>query len=158
MRWVILQCVQHFGSLARFSRHKWRCMHKSTQLPKIPHLVIVKSPGLLPMLYSLRELEEELGLSSRTIREWLGRGLPYQRDQRGHIWINGVEFAAWVESARKSKRGHSLGAGEAFCFHCRRPVKLLDCQSQRVGKRILRKGACPDCGSAIVRWGRNGQS
>jgi len=29
---------------------------------KIPHSAIVKAPGLLPMLYTLREMSDELGV------------------------------------------------------------------------------------------------
>jgi hypothetical protein len=61
---------------------------------RISHAVIVKAPGLLPMLYSPSELEEELGVPARTIRDWLKSGLPHERDAGGHIWINGQAFAA----------------------------------------------------------------
>jgi hypothetical protein len=32
---------------------------------KLPHAVIVRAPGLLPMLYTLSELEAELGVPSQ---------------------------------------------------------------------------------------------
>jgi Tfp pilus assembly protein PilV len=38
---------------------------------KIPHLVIVKAPGLLPMQYTAQELAEELSISESTLRDWL---------------------------------------------------------------------------------------
>jgi len=49
---------------------------KSIRL-RLPHLVIVRAPDLLPMLCSPPELEAELGVPARTIRDWLGQGLPY---------------------------------------------------------------------------------
>jgi excisionase family DNA binding protein len=61
----------------------------------IPHSVIVRAPGLLPMLYKVRELAQELETSRRTIRRWARRGMPHERDGRNHIWINGEEFAQW---------------------------------------------------------------
>jgi hypothetical protein len=33
--------------------------------PRLPHLVIVRAPGLLPMWYSRRELAQELEVSVR---------------------------------------------------------------------------------------------
>lgn len=61
--------------------------------PRLPHAVIVRAPGLLPMLYSPRELGQELRIPDRTIREWLGKGLPHLRDERRHIWIDGRQLA-----------------------------------------------------------------
>ena len=37
----------------------------------VPQIVIVRAPDLLPMLYTPRELEQEPGVPSRTIREWI---------------------------------------------------------------------------------------
>jgi hypothetical protein len=48
------------------------------------------------MLYTLNELEEELKISSRIIRGWLQKDLPYRQDGRGHIFVNGQDLAAWV--------------------------------------------------------------
>jgi hypothetical protein len=59
---------------------------------RIPHAAITRAPGLLPMQYTLVELATELGLSARTLREWVSNTdltVPHQRDGRGHIWIEG---------------------------------------------------------------------
>lgn len=68
---------------------------------KLPHAVIVKAPGLLPMLYTVRELADELSMPERTLRDWLLHGAPHTRVRLGHIWVNGQAFAAWVASQRK---------------------------------------------------------
>ena len=70
---------------------------------KIPHLVIVKAPGLLPMHYTPREIAEELGIPESTLRDWILRGAPHFRDDHNHLWINGQKFAAWVEDLRNAK-------------------------------------------------------
>lgn len=80
------------------------------------HLVIMRAPGLLPMLYTPHKLEEELGIPALTIREWIKQGMPHERDERGHLWINGVEFAAWVEQVRTRKLSHHLAPDEAYCL------------------------------------------
>jgi len=64
----------------------------SKPVEKLPHSVIVRAPGLLPMLYKVKELAGELGISPRTIRKWARRGMPHQRDGKGHIWIDGKEL------------------------------------------------------------------
>ncbi len=125
---------------------------------KLPHAVIVRAPGLLPMRYRPAELAEDLEVPESTLRDWLGMGLPHQRDDRGHIWINGREFAEWVKSSRRSTSGPKMAEDEAYCFCCQKPVKLLNPATTSRGKQHLLKSACPHCGSNIYRGIRSGQS
>jgi hypothetical protein len=60
---------------------------ESPSRTKIPHLVIVAPLACLPMLYTLRELGEELGIPDSTLRDWLVAGAPHQRDSRDHLWV-----------------------------------------------------------------------
>ncbi len=123
---------------------------------KVPHSVIVRAPGLLPMLYTPGELEQELRVPARSIRKWLDRGLPHQRDDRSHIWIDGRELAAWVKAIGQPRPRSRLAEDEAYCFSCRQPVKLLNPLSTRRGKQLLRQGVCPICEHVIYRGGRHG--
>jgi hypothetical protein len=125
---------------------------------KLPHVVIVRASGLLPMRYTLSELGDELQISGRTLREWLDRGLPHTRDARGHIWIDGRQFAAWVQAVQQARLEKRLSEGQAYCVTCRRPVELSNPTSVRHGKQILLSGICPDCGNSIYRGSRHGQS
>jgi hypothetical protein len=124
---------------------------------KIPHSVIVRAPGLLPMLYKVRELAEELHVSPNTIRKWAQKGMPHQRDSRSHIWINGREFAEWVETQRHARRGPKLGPDEGYCMRCRRAVHLLNPIQQINRKQVLLRGACPRCGATVNRGVPYGQ-
>jgi hypothetical protein len=125
---------------------------------KLPHVVIVRAPGLLPMLYRPGELAQDLEIPESTLRDWLGLGLPHQRDERGHIWINGREFAAWVKASRRSPSNQKMAEDEAYCFRCQQPVKLVEPSVTYHGKQTLLRGACPSCGGTINRGGHNGQS
>lgn len=126
---------------------------------KLPHSVIVRAPGLLPMLYKSSELAEELGIPGRTLRDWLNDGAPHQRDQRGWMWVNGQEFARWVESQHPKRENEKLANDEAYCMHCRQPVKLVDPIVIPIkGKLINIRGSCQKCGNVIVRGGRIGKS
>ena len=116
---------------------------------KLSHPIIVRAPGLLPMLYKPSELARDLGIPVSTLRDWVRIGVPHQRDGRGHIWINGVEFARWVEIQRGLQRGPTLGKDEAYCFCCRQAVKLVEPTSVIDGKRILLQADCPQCGNRI---------
>src|SRR3972149_4839934 len=104
---------------------------------RLPHTVIVRAPGLLPMLYTPSELEQELHIPARTVREWLDKGLPHQRDARDHIWINGRQLAAWVETTRQSRPTQRLNADEAFCVNRHRPGTLLNPTRLLRGKHFL---------------------
>jgi len=122
---------------------------------KLPHSVIVKSPGLLPMQYTVRELAEAVGAAERTLRDWLARGAPHLRDSHGHLWINGKEFANWVAGRRKPKRERKLKDSEGYCMRCKQVVELLEAQTQQIrGKLTCTRGKCPRCGCTIYRGGR----
>jgi hypothetical protein len=122
---------------------------------KLPHSVIVKSPGLLPMLYTVGELVEALGAVDRTLRDWLVLGAPHSRDKRGHIWIHGREFAGWVAELQKPKREQRLEDNEAFCLRCKEIVEMLDPKTVQMRGKLLRiRGKCPQCGCTINRGGR----
>jgi hypothetical protein len=123
----------------------WRQMMNEprTSIKKLPHLVIVRAPSLLAMDYKIQEIVEELGVPNSTLRDWLNKGAPHHRDRRGHIWINGAEFAKWVETQRKKPRKKKLADDEAFCFRCNRAVKLINPQIiPIVGKLINIRGKC----------------
>ena len=121
----------------------------------LPHSVIVKAPGLLPMLYKVSELAVELHLPERTLRNWLEYGAPHRRDQHGQIWVYGPEFSNWVVSMRKPKGEKKLTDNQAFCFRCRQNVEMQNARSQPIkGKLIMIKGICPHCGCTINRAGR----
>lgn len=119
---------------------------------KLPHNVIIKAPGLLPMLYTPREICEELDIAESTLRDWLQIDVPHQRDNRNRIWINGEEFARWVNNQRKPKVTSKLNEDEAYCLRCNQVSKLLSPQIQPIkGNLVLIKGTCANCGAVINR-------
>jgi hypothetical protein len=128
-------------------------------IKKKPHLVIVRAPSLLAMDYKIQEIVEELGVPNSTLRDWLNKGAPHHRDRRGHIWINGAEFAKWVQTQHKKPRRKKLADDEAFCFRCNQAVKLINPQIiPIVGKLINIRGICQKCGCMINRGGRQRES
>jgi len=119
---------------------------------KLPHKVIIKAPGLLPMLYTPREICDELDMAESTLRDWLQIDVPHQRDNRNRIWINGEEFARWVNNQRKPKVTNKLNEDEAYCLRCNQVSKLLSPQIQPIkGNLVLIKGTCANCGAVINR-------
>jgi hypothetical protein len=132
-------------------------MQAKTRRNKLPQLVIVRSLGLLPMLYSPRELCEELGIPESTLRDWLQMGAPFQRDNRNRIWIQGEKFASWVKEQRKPKLTCKLNSDEAYCLHCNQVSRLISPQVHHIkGNLVHIKGICPNCGHTINRGDRYG--
>lgn len=122
---------------------------------RIPHSVIVKAPGLMPMLYTIRELVLELEIPRSTLCDWLKAGAPHQRDNRGHIWINGEEFAAWVKERRKAQIPRKLSEHEGYCMRCNQITELLDEEIRQVSSNLIHKiGKCSICGGKVIRGGR----
>jgi hypothetical protein len=124
---------------------------------KLPHAVIVKAPGLLPMLYTVRELADELSMPERTLRDWLKNGAPHILDERRRTWINGQEFACWVVAQRRHRRRVPLSDDEAYCMRCNQAVKLRDPVTIPIKAKLVRiQGTCPICRCVINRGGRVG--
>jgi hypothetical protein len=122
---------------------------------KLPHTVIVKAPGLLPMLYTVRELADELSMPERTLRDWLLHGAPHTRDRLGHIWVNGQAFAGWVLSQRKKAPGPRLKPNEGYCLFCNRIVIVFNpTRRSSAGKLVYIQGLCPHCNGKVSRGAR----
>ena len=142
----------------RFFRDLWDGWMKNLmQNPgiRLPHFVIVKSSGLLPMLYKIQELSQELKIPDRTLRDWISKGAPHLRDERGHLWVNGQDFAHWISSQRKSKLKNRLAATQARCFHCAQIVEIADPTITKIkGQLVHIRGRCPNCGGQVYRGGR----
>jgi len=121
----------------------------------LPHSVIVKSPGLLPMYYKVSELATAIDIPERTLRDWLSSGAPHFRDSHGSLWIHGRDFADWIASLRGPARDRKLADSEAFCMRCNKAVEMTDVSTRAMqGKLILIRGKCPNCGCRINRGGR----
>ena len=122
----------------------------------LPHTAIVKAPGLLPMLYKVSEIADELKVPEHTLRDWLSAGAPHHRDERNNLWVNGRLFADWVQSKRKKKKTTRLPDHQAYCLRCKQVVELAHAEIIPIkGKLIHIKGACPRCGCTINRGGRH---
>jgi hypothetical protein len=118
---------------------------------KVPGSVVIRSTGLLDMLYKPSELSEQLGLPLRTIRTWAKLGMPHHRDSQNHLWINGTNFARWLQSFRTQRPRVKLAEDEAFCLRCRSRVKLLQPVVSYRTRPPRLSGLCPLCGGKVNR-------
>lgn len=109
--------------------------------------------SLLDMMYTPRELAEEIGFSHRQIyRVYIPLGCPHQRDENDHIWINGWEFRSWYESVYPKV---TLKENEAYCMTCRRAVEIVDPEERRGSFFVYLVSDCPHCGRTLARITRN---
>jgi hypothetical protein len=121
----------------------------------LPHYVIVKATGLLPMLYKISELSLELKVPDRTLRDWLKMGAPYIHDRGERIWINGREFAQWVAGQRKPKRDRKLTSSQGYCMRCNKIIEMVNPKTIPLkGKLVNVRGTCPDCAGVVNRGDR----
>jgi hypothetical protein len=127
----------------------------STFHTKLPHAVIVRAPGLLPMLYKVHELADELSMPERTLRDWFHHGAPHTRDRLGHIWVDGQAFMAWVASQRKKDTRVRLQPGEGYCLNCNRIVMMHHpTHRPSSGRLVYIQGVCPHCRGKVSRGAR----
>jgi hypothetical protein len=118
---------------------------------RLSRLAVTRATGLLDMLYKPSELSAELQVPLRTVREWAKIGMPHQRDSRGRLWINGIEFGEWLQAKNTQRPHFKLAKDEAFCLRCRRRVKLVHPVISYRVKPPLLSGDCPLCGGKVNR-------
>jgi hypothetical protein len=111
-----------------------------------------RAPWLLDMLYTPAELARELGISRRSIHDTLiPHGLPCQKDDKGRVWLHGPAVAAWVKELQAKERRPKMAPDEGYCFHCRRPVKMIRPKTLTRGRIDVLQATCPECGHTVNR-------
>lgn len=105
--------------------------------------------SLFDMLYSPRELADEIGINKDQIyMVYIPFGCPHERDERNHIFINGIEFADWYSKVYKKIH---LRPNETFCKTCKKPVKFYKQKKTSKGQIIYILSKCPNCGRKLTR-------
>jgi len=105
--------------------------------------------GLLDMMYTPRELAEEIGINvNKVYMVYLPGGCPHERDNNRHIWINGKVFRGWFEEVYRKR---PLGKGETFCLTCKKAVPLVESERKNTDGLIYDLSSCPNCGRKLTR-------
>ena len=102
------------------------------------------------MKYSLRELSTTLEVPVATLNDWRELGMPYERDRRGHVWVNGTSFAAWFTQARRQHR-QKLKPHETYCVSCSRAVSAVQQRVEEQSGVLRLSGICPVCNHTVTR-------
>ncbi|MDP1545717.1 MAG: hypothetical protein Q8L87_06820 [Anaerolineales bacterium] len=105
--------------------------------------------GLLNMLYTPRELADEIGIQiNQVYSAYVSLGCPLERDERGHIFINGKVFYEWYLQTYPKLR---LAEDETFCKTCKCGVKIHQPKRKKKGGLVYVLSVCPDCGRGLTK-------
>ncbi len=106
--------------------------------------------SLFDMMYSTRELADELGIDIHQIYYvYVPLGCPHEREPKNHhIFINGKAFAEWYSKVYVKIK---IGPDETFCRTCRKAVKLHKSQERVKGTLTYVLSVCPSCGRNLTK-------
>ncbi len=105
--------------------------------------------GLLNMLYTPRELSEEIGISKNQIyRVYLPLNCPHEKDDLGRISIHGLSFRVWYEDLYKKV---GLEKNQAWCVSCKKIVDVSDSKRFTKGRLVYDLFTCPICGKCVAK-------
>lgn len=102
--------------------------------------------------YTIPEVAEVLGCSTRTVRNWAGMGLRVLTDNRPYLII-GDDLKTFLVEKTLSKKV-KLGPNELFCLSCKAPRQPLGMMADEVRQsatvsRLV--GLCEVCGGICNR-------
>jgi hypothetical protein len=102
--------------------------------------------------YSVEETARLFAVHKNTVRVWLKSGLQ-QIDGRRPILILGRQLASFLH-ARREHRRRRCGAGELYCFRCRRPKAAAALRADYLPLTASSgnlRAICVDCGTRMYR-------
>lgn len=116
---------------------------------KLSRALMRRSMRLIEMEYKPSEIAAELAASKEQILRLISAGAPARKDSKGHYWIHGENFAAWLEKAapKNDRDKKTFEDHEAYCLTCRSVVTYTE--YRRKGNIIF--GHCPD-GHKVARF------
>ena len=105
--------------------------------------------GLFEMLYSPRELAEEIGINTDQIYSvYVPLGCPEERDGKNHILINGKTFAEWYSRVYVKIK---LKQNETFCKTCKKGVEIYKPKKKKKADLVYVLSVCPHCGRNLTK-------
>ena len=99
----------------------------------------------------MSELARTVGVSKRTIRRWMGAGLPAIRDRKPAL-ILGQDAVDFLN--RQPKLKARCGPGQFFCFRCRAARASAFAQAEiahRSASSVNLRALCGDCSGVMYR-------
>jgi hypothetical protein len=128
--------------------------------PRLTRTQVIRAQHLLNMRYAPSELADEIGCKADTVyRSFIPSGCPHERDEGGRLWIMGAQFREWARATGGGDRTREkMPAGVAYCFHCRKRVKMLKTTVKPTNCYLeLVRGECAECGGVVNRAQKKGK-
>jgi predicted RNA-binding Zn-ribbon protein involved in translation (DUF1610 family) len=108
-----------------------------------------KVKGLLNMLYTPKELAEEIGISKNQIyRVYLPAGCPNKKDSHNRLLIHGTSFKEWYEVTYKKVH---LEKDQAWCVSCKKVVTVSNPERKQKDRLTYDLFLCPVCGKRLAK-------
>lgn len=102
--------------------------------------------------YTITEVAEVLGCSTRTVRNWAGMGLRVLTENRPYL-IVGDDLKKFLADQSASKKV-KLGPNELFCLSCkvpRQPLGMMADEIRQTATISRLVGLCEVCGGTCNR-------
>ena len=101
--------------------------------------------------YTIPEVAEVTGVSERTVRAWIKRGLAAMAGERPTL-VRGDELISFIKRERAARK-FSLAEDQLYCLRCRAPSKaaggIADCEIN--GQRAKLTAICVVCEAMMHR-------
>ncbi|MCP3972373.1 MAG: helix-turn-helix domain-containing protein [Rhodobacteraceae bacterium] len=101
--------------------------------------------------YTIEEAAEVSCVSSRTIRNWIAKGLRIMGGERPAL-IRGDDLRDFIKGQREGRK-IKTALGAFFCVRCRRPRRaaggFADCNI--TGKRVMLTALCEVCETVVSK-------
>jgi hypothetical protein len=101
--------------------------------------------------YEVSELAHLLGVCKRTVRRWMGAGLPAIRDRKPAL-IMGQDVVDFLD--RQAKPKSRCGPGQFFCFRCHAPRSAAFAVAEIVNRSVASlnlRALCSVCAACVHR-------
>lgn len=103
--------------------------------------------------YTVEELAALVRCHKQTVRLWLCRGLSALNDQKKPMLIHGAAAREFLERRQRAAK-HKCGAGEMYCFKCKRPQEpacgMADFRPTSTTGGVL-SGLCYACATLMFK-------
>lgn len=99
--------------------------------------------------YTIQEVADVTGVSTRTITTWISKGLPVMTDQRPHL-IRGDDLRDFILNMRRTRKTQ-LALHRFYCLGCRDARHAAEgfAECRIDGNSASLKAICEACGGII---------
>lgn len=99
--------------------------------------------------YTIKELEEPLGVIQKTVLRWIDEGLRTVPGGKNPIYILGADLKEFLRSKNLKNKWGKLKENEFNCFRCKQARRAK--RGSITQKGTVKKAVCPVCNGKMCR-------